>query len=131
MADQGRSGYYVASRASIPERPAMWRRFRQQGVAIRSTWIDEAGPGETASFSDLWARIQAEMSVSSVLVLYIEDGDLPLKGAYIEVGMALGLGIPVRVVADDEPYDRLGNWVGHPAVTRFETVEDALELSRS
>ena len=123
---QGRHGFYVASRASIPERPAMWQRFRQRDVPIRSTWIDEAGPGETASFADLWTRIQAEISTCSVFVLYVGKGDLPLKGAYVEVGMALSLGIPVRVVADDDSFRRLGNWVGHPLVSRKSSIEEAL-----
>lgn len=44
---------YVASRASIPERGAMWRRFRAQGVPITSSWIDEDGEGQTADFREL------------------------------------------------------------------------------
>src|SRR5690242_3408330 len=39
-AAERRSGFYVASRASIPERAAMWRWIRRCGVRINSTWID-------------------------------------------------------------------------------------------
>jgi hypothetical protein len=99
---------YVASRASIPERPAMWQRLRKQGWNISSTWIDEAGEGETGSFSELWQRITDEIRRSAGVVLYVEPEDLPLKGAYIEIGMALGMGKPVAVVATPATF---GRWV--------------------
>ena len=72
--------FYVASRASIPERPAMWRALREKGLVISSTWIDEAGEGETADFSELWARIEDEISMSDGLIMYVQEGDFPLKG---------------------------------------------------
>ena len=54
---------YIASRASIPERSAMWRQFRDSGIDITSSWIDEAGAGETADFGELWARIMNEIAL--------------------------------------------------------------------
>jgi hypothetical protein len=121
---------YVASRASIPERPAMWRRLREQGWNITSTWIDEAGEGETANFSELWQRITDEIRRSVGVVLYVEPEDLPLKGAYIEIGMALGMGKPVAVVARDMPLDArnyrpLGSWAMHPLVVLVKDLESA------
>ena len=42
------AGIYVASRVSRAE---MWRGYRDEGgVPIVSTWIDEAGDGETDDF---------------------------------------------------------------------------------
>jgi hypothetical protein len=113
---------YAASRASIPERPQMWRNLRDHGgYKIISSWIDEAGEGETASFADLWTRVDREIDYCTRLVLYVEPGDFPLKGALIEVGMALGRGKPVYVVAPGvvvEPnYRPLGSWLAHPSVT--------------
>lgn len=81
---------YVASRASLPERPAMWRAMRDAGWRIVSSWIDEAGEGETASFADLWHRIEDEVRRSDGLILYAERDDFPLKGALIEVGHGAG-----------------------------------------
>lgn len=89
--------YYVASRASIPERAAMWRRLRADGLQITSTWIDEAGDGETDDFTRLWVRIVAEIASSHALILYAEKADFPLKGALIEVGIAIGLSLPIYV----------------------------------
>jgi hypothetical protein len=124
-------GLYVASRATIPERSAMWRKLREQGVPINSTWIDEAGDGETACFTELWERITSEISRSAALILYAEASDFPLKGALTEAGIAIGMGKQVAVVTPGVTYEArsmrpIGSWVSHPLVTRFDTVEDAL-----
>lgn len=123
-------GIYVASRASTPQRPAMWRALRDEGWHITSTWIDEAGEGQTGSFIELWHRIEREIRSSCGLILYAESADFPLKGAYIEVGLALGAGLPVAVVipgVELEPRsDRpLGSWVRHPRVKICATLEVA------
>lgn len=126
-----RSGIYVASRASVPARPAMWRLLRDRfGLPIISTWIDEAGEGETACNRELWSRIEHEVTSAERLVFYVEPEDLPLKGAYIEVGMALAAGVPVFVVAPGvklEPVTMrpLGSWTRHPLVRFCDTVEIA------
>lgn len=89
---------YVASRASIPQRAAMWRQLRAEGAPIISTWIDEAGDGETKDFAELWTRIASEIRRADRLVLYAEANDFPLKGALIEVGLALARGKPIFIV---------------------------------
>lgn len=112
---------YVASRASNPARPAMWRKLRDEfGFKIISSWIDEAGDGETADFAELWKRITAEIARCDMLVFYAHADDFPLKGALIEVGMALAMQKPVWVFGNltlegrtDRP---LGSWIRHPLV---------------
>jgi fermentation-respiration switch protein FrsA (DUF1100 family) len=126
-------GIYVASRASTPERPAMWRALRDAGHPIISTWIDEAGEGETACNRELWQRIEREVTAASALVLYVEPQDFPLKGAYVEAGMALAAGVPVIVVApgvelQERTLRPLGSWAMHPLVSFAEDVEAALLL---
>lgn len=127
-------GFYVASRASVPERSASWRAFRDQGVPIVSTWIDEAGDGETADFSELWDRINREIASCIGLVLYAEETDFPLKGALVEVGIALALNKPVAVVLDFEPAGRtfrpIGSWITHRNVIRSDTCEQAFAAIR-
>lgn len=130
-AETVRRGVYVASRASTPERPAMWRRLRDQGHPIISTWIDEAGEGDTENLGELWKRIEREVKSAIGLVLYVEAGDFPLKGAYIEVGIALAAGIPVTVVCpgvalDPRSMRPLGSWAKHPLVWFCDDVEAAL-----
>lgn len=126
------SGVYVISRASVPARPAMWRDLRdRKGWHIVSTWIDEAGPGETKDLADLWVRVTDEIRSSFGVILYAEADDFPLKGALIEAGFALGLGKPVGVVLpgvelDPVSYRPIGSWIRHPLVSMFGNVENAL-----
>lgn len=123
-------GIYVASRASSPERPAMWRALRDAGWHITSSWIDEAGEGQTASFTELWGRIEREIRGSLGLIVYAEPEDFPLKGAYLEAGIAIGAGLPVAVVMpkvelearSDRP---MGSWIRHPGVTICRSLEEA------
>lgn len=132
----GAVGIYVASRASLPERPAYWRALRAAGWPIVSTWIDEAGPGETADLRELWARIIREISSARGLVLHVETDDFPLKGALIEVGAALSLGKRVGVYApgvvlEDHSMRPLGSWAAHPLVRLCTTLADAREWAES
>ena len=125
---------YGASRASLPARPEMWRDLRSRGANIISTWIDEAGEGETQDFRQLWGRIQHEVASADRLVLYVEPEDFPLKGALIEVGMALALNIPVWVVAPGVKLNKrdlkpLGSWALHPLVLFCSHIELAVGLS--
>jgi hypothetical protein len=110
----------------------MWKRYRQQRWPIISTWIDEAGPGETDDFFELWLRIHREISQAAGVVLYAEADDFPLKGAYVEVGICLGLGKPVGIVLPNVILDSdcrpIGSWIKHPLVTRWESVEKAMRV---
>lgn len=122
---------YAASRASLAARPAMWRALRERGALIVSTWVDtveQALDGRT-----LWQIITADMAKAERLVLYVEPDDFPLKGALVEVGMALSQGIPVVVVAPGvilaEDMAPLGSWVLHPLVTFCDSIELAVGLA--
>jgi hypothetical protein len=128
---QPTAGIYVASRASVPERGAMWRALRADGWPIISTWIDEDGEGATDDFEELWRRIEQEVTGAARLIFYAEPDDLPLKGALIEAGMALAAGVPVYAVLPGvrlEPRSMrpVGSWLAHPKVQIVATVEEAL-----
>lgn len=114
---------YVASKTNFAE---MWKTYRANGFPIISTWIDEAGPGETKDLSELWERIESEVSRSTYLVAFGDTGYGPLKGTYIEIGIALRSGIPVYASNFET-----SSWQRHPLVTMFNTVDDAMrELKR-
>lgn len=123
---------YAASRASVPERVALWKDLRDRcGVKIVSTWIDEAEPGATADLGQLWVRIAGEIGTADRLVLYVEPEDFPLKGALIEVGIALAFEIPIFVVAPRcefpaPSYRPIGSWIKHPLVGQVETLDEAV-----
>lgn len=123
---------YVASRASVPDRPAMWRKLRdERGWKIVASWIDEAGEGETSDMGELWLRIEREIRQCDGLILYAEPGDFPLKGALVEVGIAIGAGKPIAVVISDmsilEPRSLrpLGSWANHPSCRFCESIDQA------
>lgn len=130
-AQQPNLSIYVASRASVPERGEMWRRFRSEGFRITSSWIDEDGDGTTQDFTDLWQRISDEIAEAYGVVLYAEASDFPLKGALIEVGIALGLNKPVIVCLphlnlDTRSCRPIGSWINHPMVSRKDNVREAM-----
>lgn len=132
--DTKRKGVYVASRASIPERSAMWRERKSAGVDITSSWIYESGIGETESFTELWSRIDREIKKSVALVVYAESRDFPLKGALVEVGIALGQGIPVIVCLPEVQLEErscrpIGSWIQHPLVKRIDNIDDAIRAA--
>ena len=118
---------YIASRVKHAPK---WRKYRaSSGAAIISSWIYEAEEGQTSDLSELWARIRDEISLSSVLVFYAEADDFPLKGALVEVGIAMALRIPIRVVTPGVCLDKncrpVGSWMRHKSVQVFSTVEEA------
>lgn len=125
---------YVASRASVPARSAMWRALRRTGWQITSTWIDEAGEGETDDFTELWDRIMREIGAANKVVLYAEQNDFPLKGAILEAGIALGMGKPVVVCLPGVKLDGrtarpIGSWIAHRNVTRIDDLDCAMAFS--
>lgn len=127
------SGIYVASRVS---RADVWKNLRDNmGVSITSSWIDEAGEGDTEDFGELWTRITREIAASTGLVFYGHTADQPWKGALVEVGIALALGKPVAALILGELEGRtmrpVGSWLHHPLVRRFTYMEDAIEYAQS
>lgn len=112
-----RSGIYIASKTKHADR---WRQLRSEGYPIVSTWIDEAGVGQSASLADLWLRCIAEASHAEVLIIYREPDDA-LKGGWIELGAALHAGVPIYAVGIKE-----FTIANHPGVTHFDGFSDAL-----
>lgn len=110
---------YIASKTKYAD---MWRAHRAQNFALASTWVDEAGVGETADFGELWGRITSEISTCAGLILYVRPVDIgTLKGAFVEAGMALAFGKPIIVWAAGVPINPetmapLGSWIKHPLV---------------
>lgn len=115
-------GVYIASKTC--HAPA-WRMLRDAGWPIKSTWIDEANPGQTKDFNSLWSRCLNEASSAERLILYVESGEI-LKGGFIEVGAALSHKVPVMVVG---PLDNLGTFHKSRGVYLAYNLEEALRRS--
>lgn len=85
---------YIASKTRHAH---LWRALRDAGAPIISTWIDEAGEGESADLNDLWRRCITESCACDTLIVYREPQDV-LKGAWVEIGAALAVGKPIHAV---------------------------------
>jgi hypothetical protein len=119
---------YVASKAC--HRP-MWRRWRENGVPIISSWIDVddshiGGTLTAAEYRKLWASITAEVASATALVFLSVAGDEHQKGSLVEVGVALGAGIPVFAVGAPDH-----SWLNHPGVTICRHVGEAFDHATS
>jgi hypothetical protein len=93
---------------------------------VIGSWIDEAGEGQTADYSELASRCISEIKEADVVILYCEPGD-QLKGALIEVGAALALGKRVACVGECESLSRVFN--AHPLWTFYPSIQAAFEGS--
>lgn len=113
---------YVASKSAYGRE---WVAMRETGVPIISTWIDQSGLGETMDWPLLWTNCIAEASSANALVLIRRHYDI-LKGAWIEMGAALGNNIPVFAVGIESYSIR-----HHPLVTLCKTEAEAFSLARS
>lgn len=116
-------GIYFASKV---EHAARWRELRARGVPIVSTWIDEAGPGDSGGrYADLWIRCINEASCAGCLIAYAEPGEV-MKGALAEIGAALAHGVPVIYVGP--AMDK--GVIKHPLVTLAPDIESAIRTAR-
>lgn len=113
---------YIASKT---KHAAKWRKLRGKGHNIISTWIDEAGPGESKDLRDLAQRCVDEAKSADRLILFGKPEDI-LKGALIEVGAALAFGVPVFAVGYSPSFESaLRN---HPLWKECLSVEEALKI---
>ena len=112
-----KQGVYVASKT---KHAGMWKALRSEGFPVNSTWIDEAGPGESADLADLWRRCISEASNARAILVYRAPGDV-LKGAWVELGAALACGVPAFAVGLRE------FTISHdPRIAHFDTLDAAL-----
>ena len=124
---------YVSARAAFPARAARIRRWRDMNrFEINSTWIDDGTSDQIADFPALWAKIEREIREANGLVLYALAPDFPLRGALVEVGMAIGIGKRVAVfspgVVISGPTRRpFGSWLSMPQCRLCENFLDAYE----
>lgn len=112
---------YVASKT---KHAAMWKSvLASHQIEIISTWIHEAGPGESIDRADLALRCIAEARDADCLILYCEPGEY-LKGAFIEIGAALAANKPVYVVGEALP--ETSTFRCHPCWHQYQSVDAVL-----
>lgn len=119
---------YLASKIKYaPTLRALRTTWDGMGLNIHSRWLDQAEFEEQADpveFSIFWLVDEEDVRTAKVVVVYGEAGD-ELRGALVEAGMAIALGILVIVVGDSPSF---GTWVNHPGVLRARTLGHAADL---
>lgn len=114
---------YIASKTKHADK---WIKLRSEGVNIISTWIDEAGAGQSPDMSDLCRRCVSESVQCDAMIVYAEEGDY-LKGAFIEMGVALSCPLkPVYLVGTVLPNGSAFTY-SHQ-VFRAKNIEQAVQL---
>ena len=118
---------YIASRM---HHAPVWRNLYAlyPDIHVESRWpflepfIDPT-PANAAKF---WEDDLVDISHSDYLIVYAESGE-KLRGALVEAGMALALGIPVLLIGDS---DSNGTWQHLKLVKKFPTLEAAINYIR-
>ncbi len=118
---------YTASKLS--DAP-LWRRLRDDWpeVTFTARWpVCHVGTvPDTACFAKIfWQHDVEDVSASDVVVVYTESSINHLRGALIEVGIALALSKEVIVVGDHPDY---GTWQYHKSVHRVNDLLQARQL---
>jgi hypothetical protein len=110
----------------------LWRTLRNDPewdfVDWTANWIDHPDLEEgqdpiwpsDETFRAAWIANINDVKIADFLLLYA-GGEAGLKGALIECGAAIGLGIPVIAVR----IDTMHSWANHPGVIRVPTLVEA------
>ena len=122
---------YIASKLSYAKR---FRDLREiwgmRGVDLHARWFDQAELEHVNheltphDFHVFWLVDEEDVRQSDAVILYAENGDR-LRGALVEVGMAIALGKLVIVIGDHPDY---GTWQHHPVVTRADSLDHAFTM---
>lgn len=121
--EENMKSIYIASKT---KHAAKWIALRKSGVNIISTWIDEAGAGETKDKSDLCYRCVNESMECDAMIVYAEEGDI-LRGAYIEMGIGMCDRLkPVYLVGLVLPHGNAFTYAHN--VFTAKSVEEAIKL---
>jgi len=111
---------YVASHIRFID---YWKKLRDSGVAISSTWIDHVPErGDKEAISRLWLNCFEEIRQSDMIMVKAEKEDR-LKGVMVEVGAASFLGKPVYLVEENND---MGDIYHHPLFYKVSSPEDAI-----
>ena len=114
---------YIASKT---KHWGAWKSLRDDvGLNIISSWIDEAGEGDSIDLADLCNRCISECQQADAVIVYREDDDY-LKGAFIEMGIALAANKLIYLVGPVLP--ERSPFRAHKNVKQVPTIEAAIFL---
>ena len=116
--------------ASKLKHAKMWKDIcdKRHDVIFHARWLKHVQlgtPGTVDNARAFWQEDHQDVATSDALIVYAEEGDR-LRGALVEAGIAIALGVPVFLVGDSPDF---GTWQYHSMVIvrGCSTIEDALE----
>jgi len=111
---------YVASNIRFID---FWKKLRDSGVAISSTWIDDVPDQEDKeAISKLWLNCFEEIRQSDMIMVKAEKED-KFKGVLVEIGAALVLDKPVYLIGKN---NNMGDVYHHPLFYKVSSPEEAI-----
>jgi hypothetical protein len=117
---------YTASK--LTDAP-LWRSLEKDWphVIFHARWlrhIDVGTPDTPKLAASYWLEDEQDVVSADALIVYSES-NTPLRGALVEIGMAIAFGVSVIVVGDNPAF---GTWQYHPGVHRVPDLKAASEL---
>ena len=118
---------YIAGQSQAEAR-SVAKIMREAGHAITSSWLDEDFT-KTGEYTDedrtrIAARDVREVSESDAIIVIPSPRRIP-GGKFVEVGVAIGLEIPVEVLGHRE-----NMLMYHPLVSVWNSAEDFIKGKR-
>lgn len=106
---------------------AMWRKLDEEtpGITCYSRWLKHnriVTPDTPENAREFWLQDTQDVRDADVVFVYAEPDD-HLRGALVEAGIAIAMGVPVIVIGDHPDY---GTWQYHPLVIKALTIEKAI-----
>ena len=117
---------YIASKMQHAEK---WRDlYNKSGLHIVSRWpfLEPFVEPTKNNALKFWQDDVADIKNCDVLMIYAEENE-HLRGALVEVGLALGLGKYVVVIGDHPDF---GTWRYHPRVYNLVDLDQAINFIR-
>lgn len=117
---------YIASKIRYAP---VWRElYSHSDIHIVSRWpfLETQVDDRPTNCRKFWQDDFTDVSSADILILFAEEGE-NLRGALVEVGIALGLGKHIIVIGDHKDH---GTWWHHPQVKKVINLEQAIKLAR-
>lgn len=118
---------YLASKLEHEPLLHDFRVSLRADVIVVSRWLDMTSfekKGTPADFVWCWLVDENDVRKCDILVVFGKTED-QLRGALVEVGMAIALGKLVIAVGDCKSY---GSWQYHPQVIRVDNFSQARQI---
>lgn len=121
---------YTASKLSAAP---MWKDLQklwQKDAFFHARWlrhVEIETPDTPENAEDFWREDEEDIETADVLIVLARPED-HVRGALVEVGMALAKNVPVIVIGEHADY---GTWQYHSGVTKAENFGAALMIIKN